>query len=81
MCRPVLNQYVHTQEEFQSYAKELFELVRNGDLKLAVHKEYDLSTEGIRQAQEDISELPSASGPRLRLAAPFVRERRGDTTG
>ncbi|POY72962.1 hypothetical protein BMF94_3948 [Rhodotorula taiwanensis] len=55
VCRPVLNQYVHTQEEFQSYAKELFELVRNGDLKLAVHKEYDLSTEGIRQAQEDIT--------------------------
>ena len=57
VCRPVLNQYVHTQEEFQSYAKELFELVQSGALRLSVHKEYDLSTEGIRQAQEDISEL------------------------
>ena len=56
VCRPVLNQYVHTQEEFQSYAKELFELVQSGALRLSVHKEYDLSTEGIRQAQEDISE-------------------------
>lgn len=62
VCRPVLNQYVHTREEFQGYARELFDLVRGGGgdggaegLRLAVHGEYPLSTEGIRQSQEDIS--------------------------
>ncbi|BGP58665.1 hypothetical protein JCM8202_006359 [Rhodotorula sphaerocarpa] len=62
VCRPVLNQYVHTREEFQGYARELFDLVRGGGgdggaegLRLAVHGEYPLSTEGIRQSQEDIT--------------------------
>lgn len=58
----MLNQYVHTQEEFQTYAKELFELVQSGALRLSVHKEYELSTEGIRQAQEDISESQFGAG-------------------
>ncbi|BGP44121.1 NADPH:quinone reductase [Rhodotorula kratochvilovae] len=55
VCRPVLNQYVHTREEFQTYAKELFELVQQGALQLAVHGEYPLTTEGIRQTQIDIT--------------------------
>ncbi|GAA5932828.1 hypothetical protein JCM1841_005442 [Sporobolomyces salmonicolor] len=55
VCRPVLNQYVHTHEEFTTYATELFEIVKKGDLKLAVHGEYPLTTAGIRQAQTDIT--------------------------
>ncbi|GAA5981778.1 hypothetical protein JCM11641_007421 [Rhodosporidiobolus odoratus] len=55
VCRPVLNQYVHTREEFQTYATELFSLVQQGELKLAVHGEYDLTTEGVRQTQRDIT--------------------------
>ncbi|GAA6061498.1 hypothetical protein JCM10212_000202 [Sporobolomyces blumeae] len=54
LCRPVLNQYVYTQEEFTRYSSELFEIVKLGHLDLAVHGEYDLSTEGIKQAQMDI---------------------------
>lgn len=39
ICRPVLNQYVHTEEEFAGYAKELFGLFKQGALKLSVHGE------------------------------------------
>lgn len=56
VCRPVLNQYVHTLEEFQSYSTELFKLIQKGDLKLSVHGEYPLTTEGIQQTQRDLSE-------------------------
>ncbi|GAA5884031.1 hypothetical protein JCM16303_001367 [Sporobolomyces ruberrimus] len=55
VCRPVLNQYVHTAEEFKTYATELFEIVKQGHLKLAVHDEYPLTTEGIKQTQMDIT--------------------------
>ncbi|GAA5905664.1 quinone oxidoreductase family protein [Sporobolomyces salmoneus] len=55
VCRPVLNQYVYTAEEFHSYATELFEIVKQGHLKLAVHGEYPLTTEGIKQSQIDIT--------------------------
>ncbi|GAA5947829.1 hypothetical protein JCM3765_001101 [Sporobolomyces pararoseus] len=55
VCRPVLNQYVYTADEFHSYASELFEIVKQGHLKLAVHGEYSLTTEGIKQSQIDIT--------------------------
>lgn len=58
VCRPVLNQYVHTRDEFQTYSTELFKLVQEGALKLAVHGEYELTTEGMRQTQIDISASP-----------------------
>lgn len=55
VCRPVLNQYVHTQEEMTHYSNELFKIIKEGGLKLSVYKEYELSTEGVRQTQLDIS--------------------------
>lgn len=58
VCRPVLNQYVHTADEFKHYAAELFALVQDGKLKLSVHAEYPLTTEGIKQTQIDISKPP-----------------------
>ena len=56
ICRPVLTQYVYTREEFTSYANELFEIYKAGHLRLSVHEEYPLSTEGVKQSQIDISE-------------------------
>lgn len=53
--RPVLNQYVHTLDEFQSYTRELFDLVQQGKIRLSVHGEYPLTTEGVRQTHKDIS--------------------------
>ncbi|ORY57693.1 hypothetical protein BCR35DRAFT_309589 [Leucosporidium creatinivorum] len=55
VCRPVLNQYVHTQEEFLQYTKELFDIVASGDLNLSLHGEYELSTEGVKQTQLDLT--------------------------
>ncbi|GAA6035547.1 hypothetical protein JCM8097_000309 [Rhodosporidiobolus ruineniae] len=55
VCRPVLNQYVHTKDEFQTYSTELFDLIKQGVLDLSVHGEYPLTTEGIRQTQIDIT--------------------------
>lgn len=57
MTRPVLNQAVHTPEEFKHYTEELFRLVAAGELKLARWNEegYPFTTEGIRQTQTDIS--------------------------
>lgn len=77
VCRPVLNQYVYTAEEFHSYASELFEIVKQGHLELSVHGEYPLTTEGIKQSQIDISELassPSFSLYRGRTKKPGGRE-------
>ncbi|KAI5474910.1 hypothetical protein MNV49_002193 [Pseudohyphozyma bogoriensis] len=54
VARPVLNQYVHTKDEFAGYTKELFEIYQAGHLKLSVHGEYPLTVEGVRQSQEDI---------------------------
>ncbi|GJN94646.1 hypothetical protein Rhopal_007729-T1 [Rhodotorula paludigena] len=54
VVRPVLNQYVHTLDEFQSYTRELFDLVQQGKLRLSVHGEYPLTTEGVRQTHKDI---------------------------
>lgn len=55
VCRPTLNNYVATQEEFDTYTRELFDLIEKGIVRIAVHKEYPFSVEGIRQAQEDLT--------------------------
>lgn len=38
------------------YSSKLFKIIADGGLNLSVYKEYDLTTEGIRQTQLDISE-------------------------
>ncbi|BGP21016.1 hypothetical protein JCM10213_003220 [Rhodosporidiobolus nylandii] len=68
VCRPVLNQYVHTQSEYQTYAKELFALIQSGELKLAVHGEYPLSTEGVRDAQRDITSRKTSGKLLIKVA-------------
>ncbi|KAM0787119.1 hypothetical protein ACM66B_006373 [Microbotryomycetes sp. NB124-2] len=68
VCRPVLNQYVHTREEYQTYSQELFEILRSGVLKLSVHKEYEFSTEGIKQAQADITSRKTSGKLLVKIA-------------
>jgi NADPH2:quinone reductase len=46
---------VTTQEEFEFYSKELFDLIANGVVKIAIHEEYEFSVDGIRKSQEDIT--------------------------
>ena len=49
------------------YSSKLFGIMKEGGLNLSVYKEYDLTTEGIRQTQLDISEwnLARSGGSRL----------------
>ncbi|GAA5857956.1 hypothetical protein JCM8547_006638 [Rhodosporidiobolus lusitaniae] len=68
LSRPVLNHYVHTLAEFQSYAKELFALVQDGSLNLAVHGEYEFSTEGVRQTQRDITSRKTSGKLLVKIA-------------
>jgi len=57
ILRPTLGNYVYTREEFQGYAKELFDLVEAGKVNIKLHKEdgYEFSTEGAQAAHTDIS--------------------------
>jgi NADPH2:quinone reductase len=61
LIRPILNNYVYTREEFQSYSKELFDMLQAGKLDIALAKQdgYPFTTEGVRQAHTDISSRSS----------------------
>ncbi|KAK6356535.1 NADPH:quinone reductase [Orbilia javanica] len=52
LLRPRLFGYVATQEEFDHYTQELFGYLKNGQLKLNIHKVYPL--EDIVQAHKDL---------------------------
>ncbi|OCF38778.1 NADPH2:quinone reductase [Kwoniella heveanensis CBS 569] len=54
ITRPTLFAIVNTQQEWTEYTDELTDLTRNGVTKYAVHKIYDFTEEGVRQAQVDI---------------------------
>ncbi|KAM0756590.1 NAD(P)-binding protein [Meredithblackwellia eburnea MCA 4105] len=68
VARPVLNQYVHTLDEFQYYTKELFKLQKEGAITLSVHGEYELTTEGIRQTQRDLSSRKTSGKLLVKIA-------------
>ncbi|KAH8921669.1 GroES-like protein [Atractiella rhizophila] len=54
-ARPTVTWYVHTREEYQYYADKVFKYIKDGVIKLNVHKEYPFTTEGIRATQTDIT--------------------------
>ena len=47
--------YVVTPAERNHYGSLLFDLISKGTLKINIHKEYEFSTEGVRQAQADLT--------------------------
>ncbi|KEP47412.1 NADPH-dependent quinone oxidoreductase [Rhizoctonia solani 123E] len=55
VCRPVVGNYLTEPSEFHQYSLELLDLIKSGKLNIAVHAEYPLTTEGIRQSQMDIT--------------------------
>ncbi|CAE6422720.1 unnamed protein product [Rhizoctonia solani] len=55
VCRPVVGNYLTEPSEFHQYSSELLELINGGKLNIAIHAEYPLTTEGIRQSQIDIT--------------------------
>lgn len=48
--------YAYTAEEAHYYGSKVFELVENGTLKINIFKDYPFTTEGIQQAQSDLTE-------------------------
>ncbi|KAF8595834.1 NAD-P-binding protein [Ceratobasidium sp. AG-I] len=55
VCRPVVNNYLTEPAEFHHYSCELLALIKDGKLDIAVHAEYPLTTEGIRQTHTDLT--------------------------
>lgn len=50
-----MSNYVYTAEEAAYYGKVLFNLIGSGELKIKVYKEYPFTTEGVREAQADLT--------------------------
>ncbi|OAX39526.1 NAD(P)-binding protein, partial [Rhizopogon vinicolor AM-OR11-026] len=55
LLRPTMNNYTYTEEEVFYYGNALFFLLADGTLKTQVFKEYPFTTEGVRQAQIDLT--------------------------
>ena len=54
MTRPILNHYIATNKEFNSLAKELFNVVRKGAVKIRVNQSYSLKNAA--QAHRDLEQ-------------------------
>jgi NADPH2:quinone reductase len=52
LCR--MMGYLAEPEETSAYGAQLFELIAAGTLKVAIHKEYPFSAQGVRDAQTDL---------------------------
>lgn len=50
-----MSNYVYTAEEAFYYGQEVTKLVGNGVLKINIFKEYSFTTEGVREAQRDLT--------------------------
>lgn len=55
LLRPTMNNYTYTPAETLHYGNALFSLLANGTLKTQIFKEYPFTTEGVRQAQIDLT--------------------------
>ncbi|KAK7695089.1 hypothetical protein QCA50_002279 [Cerrena zonata] len=55
LVRPSMANYIVTPEESQQYSQELFRELASGRLKVKIHDIYPFSTEGVRQAQTDLT--------------------------
>lgn len=55
VARPTLANYIATPEELETYSGELFDLISKGIVNVRIHEEYNMTAEGIRKAQEDIT--------------------------
>jgi NADPH:quinone reductase-like Zn-dependent oxidoreductase len=50
-----MSNYLVTPQEVHYYGKKVFDLVGRGVLKINIHKEYPFTTEGAKQAQDDLT--------------------------
>jgi NADPH:quinone reductase len=50
-----MSNYISTAEEGAHYGKEVFDLVDKNELKIQIFKEYPFTTEGVQNAQRDLT--------------------------
>lgn len=50
-----LSNYVYTPEEAYQYAQQLWALLTENALRLNIFNEYSFTTEGVRQAHQDLT--------------------------
>ncbi|CAL1694611.1 unnamed protein product [Somion occarium] len=55
LVRPSMANYIVTPEESQYYTQQLFQELESGRLKVKIDGVYPFSTEGVRQAQTDLT--------------------------
>ncbi|GBE77245.1 NAD-P-binding protein [Sparassis latifolia] len=55
LLRPTLMNYTYTPEEALHYGSELFSLIATGVVKINIFKEYPFTTEGVQEAQTDLT--------------------------
>ncbi|KAI0271486.1 NAD(P)-binding protein [Gloeopeniophorella convolvens] len=54
LLRPIYTNWMETQDEWDAYAREVYRLVSNDEVKINIHGEYPFTPEGVRQAQLDL---------------------------
>jgi len=55
LLRPTMANYIYTAEEAAHYGKEVFDLVEKNELKIQIYKDYPFTTEGVQNAQRDLT--------------------------
>jgi NADPH2:quinone reductase len=50
-----MNNYIFTPEEAAYYGKAVFDLVEKNELKIQIYKDYPFTTEGVQNAQRDLT--------------------------
>jgi NADPH2:quinone reductase len=51
-----MTNYIHTPEEAFYYIQQVWKLMENGNFKMNIFKEYPFTAEGVKQAQQDLTE-------------------------
>jgi NADPH2:quinone reductase len=47
--------YIFTPEEAAYYGREVFDLIERNDLKIQIFKDYPFTSEGVQNAQRDLT--------------------------
>ncbi|KAI0072066.1 NAD-P-binding protein [Panus rudis PR-1116 ss-1] len=55
LVRPTLKNYIYTPEEGRTYISQLFDAVSKQELKVLIHKEYPFTSEGVIEAEKDLT--------------------------
>ncbi|KAI5824571.1 NAD(P)-binding protein [Schizophyllum commune Tattone D] len=69
LLRPTMNNYVFTPEEKLYYTNKVWDYVQKGVLKINIFKEYPFSSEGVREAQTELTTGKTTGKLLIKIAA------------